>query len=148
MERILEEHRQLRQMVSELRDFLDQPRPAVGQPGAHSWAAELSQWLVKLHDGLFRHFRYEEQSGMVEDITMLHPRRTAEIEGLITEHREMLSEIKQLMTEALDYSEGQLLDDPSLRTRLIALLDQFAEHERTETDLVQRAALQEVGTGD
>jgi len=135
-------------MIAELREFLREPRPAPGAKGAHTWSSGLAQWLVKLHDGLFRHFRYEEESGMAEDITLRHPRRSSEIERLIGEHPQMLAEIKMLMTEALDYSEGHLLDDPALRTRLEAVLDTLDAHERAETALVQRAELQEVGVGD
>jgi uncharacterized protein (UPF0335 family) len=148
MDKVLEEHRQLRQMISDLAGFLQQPRPAIGQQGAHAWGAEMAHRLVTLHDALFRHFRYEEESGMAEDITIRHPRRSVEIERLIGEHPQMLSEIKELMTEALDYSEGHLLDDPALRTRLQTVLDHLNEHERAETDLVERAAFQETGGRD
>ena len=148
MQRVLDEHRQLRLLISEIREFLGQPRPAIGEKGTHTWGSEFARKLVTLHDGLFRHFRYEERSGMAEDITMSHPRRANEVERLMAEHREILGEVKELMTDALDYSEGHLLDDPTLRTRLNQLLDRLAEHERAENDLVERSALQEVGPGD
>jgi hypothetical protein len=148
METVLEEHRELRLMIAELREFLRRPRPVVGEPGAHSWASELSQWLVKLHDGLFRHFRYEEQSGMAEEITLRHPRTSHEVDRLMAEHPQMLKEVRSLMAEALDYSEGHLLDDPALRTRLENVLDQLAEHECEETKLIQLSELLEIGVGD
>ena len=145
---VLEEHRQLRTMIAELREFLRQPRPVLGEQGAHRWASELSQWLVKLHDGLFRHFRYEEQSGMAEDITLKHPRTSHEVDRLMAEHPQMLGDIRKLMAEALDYSEGHLLDDPTLRLRLERVLDQLAEHECEETKLIQLSELLEIGVGD
>ena len=148
MEAVLEEHRQLRLMIAELRKFLRQPRPMVGEQGAHTWASELAKWLVKLHDGLFRHFRYEEQSGMAEDITLRHPRTSNEVDRLMGEHPQILAEIRQLMAEALDYSEGTAPEDPALRARLETVLDQLAEHECAETKLIQLSELLEVGVGD
>lgn len=148
MEAVLEEHRQLRLMITELREFLRQPRPVAGEKGAHTWATELARWLVKLHDGLYRHFRYEEQSGMAEDITLRHPRTANEVDRLMDEHPQMLAEIRELMAEALDYSEGHLPEDPALRARLERVLDQLAEHECAETKLIQLSELLEVGVGD
>lgn len=148
METVLEEHRQLRQMIAELREFLRQPRPVAGEPGAHTWASDLAQWLVKLHDGLFRHFRYEEQSGMAEDITIRHPRTSSEVDRLMGEHPQMLADVRTLMAEALDYSEGHDLEDPALRMRVEKVLDQLVEHECAETKLIQLSELLEVGVGD
>jgi len=148
MEAVLEEHRQLRLMIAELREFLRQPRPVVGEQGAHTWASELAKWLVKLHDGLFRHFRYEEQSGMAEDITLRHPRTSNEVDRLMGEHPQMLANIKELMAEALDYSEGHTLENPALRKRVEEVLDQLVEHECAETKLIQLSELLEVGVGD
>ena len=148
MEAVLEEHRQLRAMIAEIRDFLRQPRPVVGEQGAHTWASELAQWMVKLHDGLFRHFRYEEQSGMAEDITLRHPRTASEVDRLMAEHPQMLADIRQLMAEALDYSEGHTLENPALRKRVEEVLDTLVEHECAETKLIQLSELLEVGVGD
>ena len=148
MEAVLEEHRQLRAMIAEIRDFLRQPRPVVGEQGAHTWASELAQWMVKLHDGLFRHFRYEEESGMAEDITLRHPRTASEVDRLMAEHPQMLADIRQLMAEALDYSEGHTLENPALRKRVEEVLDTLVEHECAETKLIQLSELLEVGVGD
>ena len=54
IEKVLEEHRQLNAMVADLRQFLETPRPEVGQKGAHVWSTELTSHLVRLHDALFR----------------------------------------------------------------------------------------------
>ena len=68
IDRVLAEHRALDTQVGELETFLDAPRPTIGKVGFHTWAADLSGRLVRLHDELFRHFRFEEQSGMERDI--------------------------------------------------------------------------------
>ena len=145
---VMEEHRELNALVSNLRDFLDRPRPKIGDQGSHRWAAELSGHLVKLHDRLFRHFRYEEQGGMVEDLLERHPRASDRIESVMGEHPEMLDCCRTLLTDCLAYSEGTRPEDPALRRRLLALLDQLHEHERQETDLIQRLEYRDTGAMD
>lgn len=148
METVLEEHRQLRLLISDLRTFLENPRPTAGKPGAHSWASELAARLVKLHDGLFRHFRYEEESGMAEEIVLRHPRVSAEMDRLMADHPEILGELRSITAELLDYSEGRAPEDPALRTRIRSVLDHLESHEREETRMIQKSELREVGIGD
>lgn len=148
METVLEEHRQLRSLISELRAYLREPRPVAGEPGSHSWASELAARLVKLHDSLFRHFRYEEKSGMAEEIILRHPRVAAEVDRLMAEHPEILAELRVITAELLDYSEGRAPEDPALRTRILAVLDHLESHEKDENRMIQRSELREVGIGD
>jgi hypothetical protein len=72
-QQVAEEHIELRKKIGELRDFLTIDRPAPGETGAHTWAADLAHQLVRLHDELFRHFRFEDEGGMVEEIALRHP---------------------------------------------------------------------------
>ena len=92
IETVLEEHRQLNAMVADLRLFLEAPRPEVGQKGAHAWSTELTRHLVQLHDALFRHFREEEEGGMMEELTEAHPRATGAVEGLVHDHEKILKD--------------------------------------------------------
>jgi cobalamin biosynthesis Mg chelatase CobN len=145
---VLDEHRHLREVIAELKSFLEAPRPEIGVKGAHTWSSELSQRLVKLHDELFRHFRFEENSGMVEDLSIAHPRFADRIDKVVSEHPQMLKAVRTIMTDALSYSEGEKPEDPQLRRRILAVLDQLAEHERQETDLIQRAEYRDTGAAD
>lgn len=147
-EEVLEQHRELNQMVSDLRLFLLQPRPDVGQKGCHVWAAELAARLVTLHDSLFRHFRFEEEGGMVEDVALRHPRASDAIDGIVAEHPVMLRELRRLMTATLTYSEGHSPEDPTLRGRVGKLLDCLEKHERNETELLQCLESQDLGAMD
>jgi len=147
-QQILDEHEEISGLVSDLRGFLEEGRPDVGTEGYHRWAAELSGSLVKLHDQLFRHFRYEASVGLLDKLEERHPGASREISVLRSDHDEILSGVRELMTDTLRYSEGAEIDDPHLRARLTGVLDQLGEHESTETDLVQRLEYTDLGTGD
>lgn len=145
---VLEEHRHLRRIIADLKSFLAAPRPEVGQKGAHTWSSELSQRLVKLHDELFRHFRFEEEGGMVEELSVAHPRFADRLDEIVSEHKQMLSAIRAIMADALAYSQEDPPDDPRLRRRIFAVLDEHDQHERKETDLIQRAEYRDTGAAD
>lgn len=148
IEEVLEEHKRLRGMIAEIREILSQPRPDPGVPGAHSWAADLSVRLVKLHDELFRHFRFEESAGLVEDVIERHPRAMDRLEAIVGQHPDMLRVLRSIMTDALTYSEGKLPEDPRLRQRTLDLLDDLHRHEQEETDLFQRLEYRDHGAMD
>ncbi len=145
---VLEEHRQLNAATAELREFLGRERPPLGEKGAHTWASEVSRRVVDLHAMLVRHFRYEEEGGMVEDLIASHPRAKRQAEELVDDHRKMLAECRAVMTAVLAYSEGDTSADQALRRRMTALLDRLHEHERTENDLILELELHDLGQGD
>ena len=145
---VLEEHEHLRELIADLKTFLEAPRPKIGEKGSHTWSSELSQRLVTLHDELFRHFRFEDEGGMVEELTVAHPRFADRINEVVAEHPQMLKAVRSIMVDALSYSEGEKPEDPKLRRRVLAVLDQLAEHERKETDLIQRAEYRDTGAAD
>lgn len=145
---VLDEHRELRLKVKTLREYICEPRPEVGEKGAHSWAANLASQLVNLHDELVRHFRFEDESGMVEDVSLAHPEAAMRVEDLISEHPRMLDELRRLMAEALDYSEGHPNEDSALRRGVCALLDRLERHERDENDLILKLETRDLGTKD
>lgn len=148
IETVLEEHRLLRAMIGDLRLFLEAPRPEVGQKGAHVWSTELTRRLVKLHDALFRHFREEEQGGMMEELTEAHPRATEAVESLVHDHVDILKNLRRCMTAAMEYADGVKPANTALRRRLIDILDCLHEHEIAETDLIQRLEYEMIGAAD
>ena len=147
-EQVLDEHDEIRGLISDLRGFLQQDRPEIGVEGCHRWATKLSGSLVKLHDHLFRHFRHESSVGLFDRLEEEHPGASRQISALRCDHDEILSGVRNLMTDTLRYSEGAEVDDPRLRVRLTTLLDRLGEHEQTETELVQRLEYLDLGTGD
>lgn len=147
-QQVLEEHRELHRTVAGIREFLQLPRPEPGETGAHAWAARLSKSLVAFHDELFRHFRFEDEGGMAEDIARRHPRAAAAAEQLSNEHTEILSEVRLLMNETLTYSQAGSSTELSLRRRVTAVLDRLGQHERSEIDMIQSLETDDLGIGD
>ena len=148
MERVLKEHRDLKRMLARLRDYLEVPRPPLGETGFHTWASGLSEHLVKLHNELFRHFRFEEQGGMINDLERQHPRATRAVHYVLDEHPRMLRNARILVADTLKYSEGREIEDQGLRHRVTRLLDLLAEHERAENDLILSLELDDIGAAD
>ena len=147
-EKVLEEHQELRILLSATDDFLEEPRPSVGKTGSHRWSAHLSQLLLDLHDKLFRHFRHEEGSGMFDQLRRQNPRAAGRIDKILKDHPKILAELRELMSSSLAYSQGVSPPDPRLRRRLKDLLEQLAQHEEQETDLIQRLTLNDIGVAD
>jgi hypothetical protein len=145
MEKILEQHEELRGEIRDLREFLDMPRPEIGVKGYHTWAATLSEKALKLHDKLFRHFRDEEEDGVLEELAMRHPGSTGKIEALKGEHGEILGGVRKVVDDTLSYSAGKEPPDARLRQRIHGILDKLGEHEATETELIQNIEYQDLG---
>ena len=145
---MLEEHAELRETLAATRTFLENPRPDPGETGFHRWATAMSKQLVELYDGLFRHFREEESCGVFEDLARRYPRAAARVEQYQKEHEGLLADLRELMTEVMEYSAGHAPDDPRLRRKLDDVLNRVEDHERGETDLMQRMLYNDIGEGD
>lgn len=148
IDEVMQQHAHLRSAVAEMKDFACEARPEVGETGYHTWAAELSKRLVTLHDELFRHFRYEEQAGVMEELTLSHPEAASKLEDILEEHPKLLRKTRSLIADVLSYSEGRSVEDPRLRRRICRLLDALHQHEREETALIQRLEYRDVGVAD
>lgn len=148
VEGVLEQHKHLRQVVSEIQEFVVAPRPKAGEPGSHTWAAELSKRLLRLHDELFRHFRFEEQEDTLEEIFASHPESIGRFQKVLGEHKDMLKDLRQTVSDVLEYSEGKRPEDPRLRSRVTSILSDFQRHEEEENHLIQRLEYRDLGTAD
>jgi hypothetical protein len=148
MQKVLEEHRQLEASIAALRTFLEQPRPGISEESARDWSAQLSRDLVELHHLLVRHFRYEEDGGMMTDLSEKHPRADRWVDDLVEEHRELLHDIRSITEAVMFYEEGRQPENPAIRRRLNDLFDRLYKHDQTETQLIQRLAYEELGSGE
>jgi len=148
IEEVLEQHRYLRSVVAALREYLNEPRPAAGEKGSHSWAAELSKQLMTLHDELYRHFRFEEEGDVMDELIEAHPEAAGQLEAVLGEHPAMLSGLRGIVSDVLSYSEGGRPEDPRLRQRITDLLDELRDHEQEENHLFQRLEYRDVGAAD
>jgi len=141
----LQEHQELRENVSQLESFLDLPRPEIGQKGYHTWSSDLAVRLVALHDKLFRHFRTEEEGGLMDELSRMHPRAATKIDKLESEHSEILEGLRNVMSAALRYSEGKMPADPRLRQRVKKVLAKASKHEQIETEMIQELVYSDLG---
>jgi hypothetical protein len=148
MQQVLEEHRQLEASITAMRAFLEQPRPEIGEQDARDWSARLSRDLVELHHLLVRHFRYEEDGGMMTDLSEKHPRADRWVDDLVDEHRELLHEIRSITEAVMFYEEGRQPENPAIRRRLNELFDRLHKHDQTETELIQRLEYEELGSSE
>ena len=146
-ENIVVEHQELRKMTAALRAFIEAPRPEIGTPGSHTWATDLAEQLVRLHDKVFRHFRHEESSGILEEIVKEKPQASAKVEVLCRDHDRVLSDLRALLGAAMVYSEAKTPDDPRLRRWTLSILSHLEQHEQEETELMQGAFCLDLGHG-
>jgi len=145
---VLEDHEQMRALLVDFEAFLGRPRPPIGEVGYHTWGSELAQRLVTLHDRLFRHFRREEEGGLFDELRTQHPRAAPRLKRCLDEHPAILSGLRELMDEALGYSQGEEPMDPRLRRRVGAVLRRLERHEEYETELVMRLSMRDLGGMD
>jgi hypothetical protein len=145
---IVVEHRELRKMVVSLRTFLEAPRPEIGAPGAHTWAADLAEHLLRLHDKAFRHFRLEESIGVLEEIGCANPQAAAAFEALSRDHDRMLADLRALLLATMVYSEAKSPEDSRLRRWTLSILSHLEQHEHEETELMQKTFCLDLGLGD
>lgn len=136
---VLDEHRQLRRRVDDLRTFLREPRPAPGGQPARIWASHLSAQLLQLHDQLCAHFHEEEESGALHELARRHPWAFQGIQTLQSEHEHILRELRAILSAALVYAEGRTPESPHLRRWTQSVLDQLLRHEVEEDDLIARS---------
>ncbi len=145
---MMQDYREMQGMVTELRAYLDQPRPELGRKGCHTWASCLAEQLVKLHGKFYRQFREEERSQSLDDMVQKKPQMSQKLADLHEEHGRILGDLREIVGSTMVYSEGKPPPDSRLRLRTVSLLDQFEEHQREEMDLFQRLYTFDIGVGD
>jgi CBS domain protein/hemerythrin HHE cation binding domain-containing protein len=136
---ILEEHRQLRLRLDELRAFLKRPRPEPGSSKAKVWGTELAQQLQQVHDLITAHFHAEERCGALDELAHQHPWAFASILKLQEDHRHIIDQMRGILAAAMVYAEGRTPESPQLRRRTAAVLDELLQHEMREGDLIARS---------
>ncbi len=142
------EHRQLVQAIEETKEIVKQPRPEAGSDASLGWGSSMVQQLTRLHDRISRHFRSEEKSEFLEELSPRRPHVARSIEMLQQDPELILGDLQAIREAAVIYAEGKEPDEPQLRRRTLAVLDRIAHHEHAETELLQRALYEDRGTAD
>jgi len=147
-EQVLDEHRELRASVAELRRFLEKPRPPVSSPQAHSWAGGLADRLVAFHDKASKHFRAEERSGYLDRLATARPGAARMAAQLLTEHDRILADLRSVLEASMVYARNKEPECANLRRWTATVLDRFEQHEHDENDLTQDLLCADYGVGD
>ena len=148
VETVLEQHRHLHSVEADLKKFLFASRPEAREKGSHTWAVELSQRLLSLHDELFRHFRFEEDPGVKEEVLVNHPEVTGRFNEILSEHSDILGRLRGITSDVLSYSEGLSPQDARIRRRVTNLLEDLSHHEEEENHLFQRIEYRDLAAAD
>lgn len=144
LQEIKDDHHELRQLMHHTAAMFDRMNVAdQDQP-------RLTDMLTKLRDQLGMHFTLEEAYGYFEDAIDTAPHLTRRAEKLRAEHGLLFNDLCRLVdaAEKLLYHEhhgsalGQLAQDYR------RFSDWFQDHESRESELIQAAVNDDIGTGD
>jgi hypothetical protein len=116
---------------------------AVRPASAESPASVLGR-LTATRAHITEHFRFEEQDGYMDAVRKREPRLERAVQQLADEHRLLAKSLDDLLQEA---GAAKVLND-AFGERVREWVTQVREHEARETDLVQAAFNQDMGTED
>ena len=123
------EHRHIEQLLRRLGATLDQASTEGRTPTSlDTLAAELEE----LDRCLTRHFKKEEDGGFLEDAANAAPRFAGEAQGLLDEHVQMLTDVRNLASMARRHAEAGQADWPPFAAELRKVIRQLMSHELRE----------------
>jgi hypothetical protein len=109
--------------------------------------ATVADHLRAIQEHLLQHFRFEERDGYMKHVLERAPHLHRKVGSLLAEHAEMAQDLVTLIGAAAPMSNNTPLSG-AFRHRVRQLLSKIRVHEAHETDLVQEAANEELGTED
>lgn len=140
MGHLLAQHRELHDLLVEVRGAFEEPVGAVARAHAAGRLGVLRQHLV-------RHFEQEERGGYMEESLCRMPRLAEAARGVLAEHPGLLADLDGLL-ERLAARDGvgeawrqAGRDFETFASRLLA-------HERNENAVVQEGYNEDLGYGD
>jgi hypothetical protein len=133
-EHVLQQHRELDQLVTTLRVIAETPR-ACDLPA-------VPELLRRLESKLVAHFELEERGGDYDHIVAQRPELEHKVTKLLAEHARILGAFGALVARSATTSVWDLAP------QLIEAIDALQRHERAETRLMQDAFLVDLATGD
>jgi signal transduction histidine kinase len=138
VETVLEDHADLRKMVTGLRGMCRALREGRCLPGPESAAL-----IEEFESQLIPHFAAEQAEEYFGSLVTEQPRLLQRVERLQAEHAELAEALDRLIELARSEDGG-----PELGVRLGQFLDSFEAHEHAENRLMQEFLLLDEGTGD
>ena len=138
--RIWEQHRDLMLQVDRLKVLAAGDTTVLPE---HRLRELLSHDVERLRQRLRQHFAFEESSGYLRPVLNRRPEMADQVEGLRQQHQDVLA---RLLSISESLSKGG--DLPAAREGLAAVLQDLADHERKEGELLQVSYTDELGAGD
>ncbi|NNE45730.1 MAG: hemerythrin domain-containing protein [Rhodothermales bacterium] len=142
--RIEEEHASLRQLMKVIGESVG--RDPEGDFG--EWKLELIWTLRDFQNELVKHFDLEEDGGFMDDVIRKAPQESKKAEVLEMEHREFLDELDSITDVLKQMNEQNTSALPTVRERVLALINKLHDHEASERDLIYTVYFQDIGVGD
>jgi hypothetical protein len=110
---------------------------------SEDWRESIADRLDELGTRLGEHFREEEESGLFTSFPERYPRFALRLERLRNEHGEVLSQL-----HAIEVACDEEIPTAALAARVLALVSTLRRHEAEETEVVHRAACEDIGSVD
>lgn len=142
--RIEEEHASLRELMKSVGRYV-QSDP---EGDFAEWKLDLIWTLRDFQNELVKHFDLEEDGGFMDDVIRRAPQESKKAEVLETEHRDFLSELDGITGMLKQINDRNRTELPTVRARVLALIERLHEHEASERDLIYRVYFQDIGVGD
>lgn len=136
--KILSEHKNLRALLRELEQHLQQPA------GSGAWLENLRQALFGLVDLCSEHFKLEEQTGLHVELREQSPRLASRLEKLLSDHGRILEGLRQLVADLPTESMAPSDTEP-LKERILGVMETVREHERAENEVMMDAYWEDLG---
>ncbi len=142
--RIEEEHASLRQLMETItKTVKKEPEGDFSE-----WKLDLIWTLRDFQNELVKHFDHEEDGGFMDDVIRRAPQESGTAEVLEHEHRDFLDELDGITDVLKKMNQNNQTALPSVRERVLALIQKLHEHEASERDLMYRVYFQDIGVGD
>jgi hypothetical protein len=131
-ESIRSEHGSIRKTLGQIeRTVADYPGPGA-EP---AWLGGIRERLDELHTLLRDHFRYEERSGMFDDIRDHLPATSDECRSLLGDHDRLLRRLEEIRGDAARRSETGA-SAGGLGERVLEWIRDLSDHENRENELL------------
>jgi hypothetical protein len=140
MGHLLAQHRELHDLLVEVRGAFEQPAGAVARAHAAGRLGVLRQHLV-------RHFEQEERGGYMEESLCRMPRLAEAARGVLAEHPGLLADLDGLLDRLAARDSGEEAWRQAGHA-FEAFASRLLAHERNENAVVQEGYNEDLGYGD
>jgi len=135
-EKLLEQHRALKELLGRIGTMLHERTASIEQGG---------DLLGQLGDQLVKHFAFEEAGGYFDEALLQAPRLVGRANDLVAQHPKMTARAQELL-QAGPQRAADWWDQTT--ARVDAFVKELLQHEQSENRLLQEAYSRDVAAGD